>query len=444
MASRTIGFIGAGRIGRPMMRGLLSAGYAVQVHDKFKSAAESTIEAGATWAATPAAAATGADVVIVCLARPEHVMQSMLGDQGAADAMAAGATWVNTSTTDYHSTMQIADHLDKRGVFSLECPVSNLSHMGVDFGNSSIYCAGDRAGYDAVRDILETISRVSFFTGAIGTAQTVKLLTNHMFYGSVSICGDCFALSQDAGIPCQWMWQYMKGTPAHSVAAAQFIPMLLDGSYDTSCSLEIGVKDMKLTVALADELGVALPLGRVVGARYALAGEVYYQSHNHMKIVKLTEDANDIKIRIPDFAAPSRYGIDDAYVMGDEMVSDSLGRLTPKLPDHYEAPAFNPTPDQRRLVDTLIGFMARTNATLTDEAFDLGRAVGLDPTMIEKMIIWSVGTNWVVENRTSYLPDDTVLPRMASAVRALHLPYLHKVMAVVDGTKPAGEPNTPR
>lgn len=432
MAQTTIGFIGAGRIGRPMILALLAAGHRVQVYDKFKSAAHSVLAAGATWAFTPKDAATRAEVLITCLARPEHVTECMLDEGGAVHGMAAGTVWVNTSTTDYHSTMKIAEALREKGAYSLEGPVSNLSHMGVDFGNSSIYCAGDKAGYDAVKPILLAMTKVSFFTGAFGTAQTVKLLTNHMFYGSVSICGDCLALSQNAGIPTHWMWEHMRNSIAYSVPVDQFIPMVFDGSYDNSCSLEIGVKDMGLTIALADELGVALPLGRLVNDRYALAGAVYDQRHNHMKVVKLTEDANDLKIRIRDFEAPSKYGINADYVMGDSMATDGYGRVSPTLPARYAAPDFQPEATQQALIETLIAFMAYTNHVLTSEAFDLGRAVGLEKDLISEMIIWSVGTNWVVENRATYVPDRNVLQRMSATCKLMHLPYLLSISTKLD------------
>nr|WP_320136636.1 NAD(P)-dependent oxidoreductase [uncultured Amphritea sp.] len=426
----SIGFIGTGSMGRPMIHELLKKGYSVTVYDKYKSAAESVIAAGAVWADTPKACATDNQVVITCLPLPEDVLENMLGETGALDGMTPGTAWIDTSTTDYHNTLRIAKEAKERGIYSIEGPVSNLSHMGVDFANSSIYCAGDREGYDMSIDILNTITKISFYIGEIGTAQTTKLLTNLLFYGPIAICGDCFAISQQAGIPNHWMWDFVKASKGNSVASEQFMPMLLDGSYDSSCSLEIGVKDMNLTVSLADELRVDLPLGRIINGRYSLAGKVYNQRDGHLKISKLTEDANDIKIRISGFIGPSKYGINKSYVRGDAMVVDKYGRMKPKLPESYAAPSFDPTDQQLALAQTLVDFMEYTNYTLVKEAFDMGIAVGVERDLITDMILWSVGTCWVFENLDGYEPNEASLDKMAAIETDLHIPFIKEILAI--------------
>lgn len=428
----TIGFIGTGSMGRPMIHELLKKGYSVKVYDKYFSAAESVIKAGAIWADTPKECALDNQVVITCLPLPEDVLENMFGEAGALAGMAEGSVWIDTSTTDYHNTLRIAKEAKEKGIHCIEGPVSNLSHMGVDFANSSIFCAGDREGYDISLDILHTITKISFYTGAIGTAQTTKLLTNLLFYGPVAICGDCFAISQEAGIPNHWMWDFAKKSKGNSVASEQFMPMLLDGSYDSSCTLEIGVKDMSLTVALADELNVDLPLGRVIDGRYNTAGKVYNQQDGHLKISKLTEDANDIEIRIPNFIGPSKYGINKNYVRGDEMVTDKYGRTKPKLPDSYAAPAFEPSDKQLALAKTLVDFMEYTNFVFVKEAYDLGLSVGVEREMVTDMILWSVGTCWVFENFDGYTENTNALDEMAKVETSLHMPFIKDVLAIWD------------
>ena len=116
--------------------------------------------------------------------------------------------------------------------------------------------------------MLNTISKISFHVANIGEAQTVKLITNLLFYAQTVVCGECLAIAREAGIPLHWMWENTINTEAFSVSIEQFMPFLFDGSYDNSCTLEIGHKDMNLTCDLADELQVALPLGRIVRDHY--------------------------------------------------------------------------------------------------------------------------------------------------------------------------------
>jgi 3-hydroxyisobutyrate dehydrogenase len=147
-----ITFIGTGAMGKPMVRELLKNGYPVKVNDKYKKAAEPLVAAGAMWADTPKESAAGSEIVFTCLPLPEHVFENMMGADGALEGMHPGAIWVDTSTTDYHNTLQIADEAIKKEISSLEAPVSNLSHMGADFANTSIYVGGDKKAYDRVKE----------------------------------------------------------------------------------------------------------------------------------------------------------------------------------------------------------------------------------------------------------------------------------------------------
>lgn len=339
-----ITFIGTGAMGKPMARELMKNGYAVKVNDKYRTAAEPLIKEGAIWAGTPRESAIGSDIVFTCLPLPEHVYENMMGANGALAGMHPGAIWVDNSTTDYHNTLRIAEEGKKKGVISLEAPVSNLSHMGADFANTSIYVGGDKEAYDRIKEVLNTVSKISFHVAKIGEAQTVKLVTNLLFYSQTVVCGECLAVGQEAGIPLHWMWENTLNTKAFSVSVEQFMPFLFDGSYDNSCTLEIGHKDMNLTCDLADELDVALPLGRIVRDHYDEAIRRWDSQDGHIIVCKITEDDNDISLKIPNFVAPSKYGANPNYIPTGEMDTDQYGRMKPKLPDSYKAPAFQPSP----------------------------------------------------------------------------------------------------
>jgi len=77
---------------------------------------------------------------------------------------------------------------------------------------------------------------------------------------------------------------------AQSYVVDNYIPKVLDGSYDPSFTLGLATKDMRLISELGDYLNVDLPLGGTVYDSYQKAVGAYGFHEPHLKIVKLIED----------------------------------------------------------------------------------------------------------------------------------------------------------
>ncbi|NEP59165.1 MAG: NAD(P)-dependent oxidoreductase [Symploca sp. SIO2G7] len=414
---KKIAYIGTGAMGKQMIFKLLEYGYPVTVYDKYREAADTVVAAGAVWQDSPKEAAQDADLVITNLPLPHHVLENMLGEEGkkgALEGMKPQSTWLDFSTTDYHNTQYIAGVAAKQGVFSLESPVSNLSHMGVDFANVSFYVSGDREGYDLSKDALDAMGQISFFVNEdIGKAQTVKLLTNLLFYTAMIVLGEVLVVAQTNGIPLDWMWAYIKASPGCSFVAEQVAPFIFDGSYDRSCTLEITVKDTDLTVKLADELNVPMPIGRIVEERYRQAGQKYDQQLGHVTVTRLIEEDNNLQLRIPGFTAPSPYGANRDYVHLKTLVKDEYGRIKP-LPYQlkYEFPDKSKLEDGLvELAEVLTGFMEHINYLSLQEAYALGKNMGLTRELLTDVVRWSCGTSWVFDNEGNYQPDPSIVTK---------------------------------
>jgi len=435
-----ITFIGTGSMGRPMILKLLERGYQVTVNDKYPETAKTVLVRGAVWADTPRQAAEAGDIVITCLPLPHHVLENMLGETGALAGMRPRTTWIDTSTTDYHNTLNIAGEAAKKGVYSLEAPVSNLSHMGVDFANVSFYVGGDYEGFVNCEAALNTMGKISFYVGRIGQAQTMKLLTNLLFYTAAVTSGEALAIAQENGIPLHWFWDHIKASQGCSFFSEQVTPFVFDGSFDRSCTIEITAKDMGLTVALAEELGVDLPIGRIVERRYRKTFERYPPLDNHVKVVKLLEEENGITLRIPGLTAPSPYGADPDYVrpMGEEdFLEDQYGRVKPRLPAQYAAPPTDLTEAQRRLATTLTDFLAYVNNQVLTEANNLGRNMGHDNELLTNVVRWSCGISWVSDRYGTITPRESVIDEMAQLDSKLKLPATRELVEVFLSRRPA-------
>ncbi len=410
----TIAYIGTGSMGKPMIFKLLRLGYTVQVYDKYPQAAKTVIAAGAVWYDSPKEVAKNADIVVTNLPLPHHVTENMLGENGALAGMKTGSTWIDFSTTDYHNTQNIANEAKKKGVYSLESPVSNLSHMGVDFANVSFYVSGDKEGFDMSEQALNDMGKISFFVSKkIGEAQTVKLLTNLLFYTAMVVLGEVLVIAKTNRIPLDWMWDFIKASTGNSFVSEQVTPFIFDGSYDYSCSLEITVKDTDLTVKLADELNVPLPLGRIIEARYRQAGKKYKPLDNHVMVTKLIEEENNFDLRVPGFVAPSPYGLNRSYVHSDELVTDGFGRVKPKPYQlTYERPQQKLEENLEEIAQALTDFMEYINYLILQESYMLGKNMGLSRDLLVDVIRWSCGTSWVFDNEDSFQPDSSIVSKI--------------------------------
>ena len=420
-------------MGRPMIFKLLKKGYHVQVYDKYKEKADTVVAAGAVWKESPKEAAKNTDIVMTCLPLPHHVLENLLGEKGAIEGMHKGMTWIDSSTTDYHNTKHIAGIAAEKGIFSLEAPVSNLSHMGVDFANVAFYVGGDKPGFDDSESVLNTMGKKCFYVGEIGRGQTVKLFTNMLYYSAMVFWGEVLSITKASDIPLHWMWDFIKSSKGNCFATDQMTPFIMDGSYDYSCTLEITVKDTGLTVDLADELNVPLPIGRIVEERYRQAGDKYHAHDNQVFIVKQVEAENNLDLRVPGFTAPSKYGANRDYIMPNELVEDEYGRIRPQLPASYKSPQYHLESNQIEVAQTLTDFMAYVNYASLHECYMLGRKMKLDQELLREVVRWSVGPSWISDHEDSFQPENDILTKMKALETAnqhLKLPAISKFLSL--------------
>src|ERR1700712_5631307 len=93
-----IAVLGTGRMGAPIARNLLAAGFGVAVWNRTPGRARELGAAGARLAASPADAAGSADVVLTMVADGDAVAHAMTGPHGALSALRRGSVWIQMAT----------------------------------------------------------------------------------------------------------------------------------------------------------------------------------------------------------------------------------------------------------------------------------------------------------------------------------------------------------
>ena len=93
-----IAFLGLGGMGGGMARNLIKHGHSVIAWNRSPEPAAALHTEGARIAATPAEAASGAEIAMTMLANDEAVESVTLGANGLAEGLAKGAAHVSMST----------------------------------------------------------------------------------------------------------------------------------------------------------------------------------------------------------------------------------------------------------------------------------------------------------------------------------------------------------
>jgi 3-hydroxyisobutyrate dehydrogenase-like beta-hydroxyacid dehydrogenase len=257
-----VGFIGLGKMGHPMAANILKAGYEVTIQDVRREAGHDLEAAGAGWVDTPHEVAARSDVLLTSLPGPEVAEEVALGDEGVFAGLAKGATYIDTGTNPPSFMRRIAGIGQERGIHVLDAPISG-GIVGARDATLTIFVGGVEEDLERVRPVLETIGRKIVYMGPAGSGNAIKLINNLMMF--VNYVGACegVALGARAGIDPRRLLDVITPSMGQSRIFERALAAFLDEEA-IGGTTDLAVKDMRMGVELAEELGVPVDVGAMV------------------------------------------------------------------------------------------------------------------------------------------------------------------------------------
>src|SRR5687768_273263 len=167
MKDKTIGWIGTGLMGLPMVKHLLNAGYKVNIYNRTKQKALELIQMGCTWYDTPAALAAHSEVVVTIIGFPKDVEECYFGDEGIFKAAREGMVLIDMTTTKPSLAVKIAAEAEKIGADFIDAPVSG-GQVGAINGTLSVMIGGKKEVVDRVLPMFEVFGKNMVYEGAVG------------------------------------------------------------------------------------------------------------------------------------------------------------------------------------------------------------------------------------------------------------------------------------
>lgn len=264
---QNIGFIGAGVMGKSMIRNLMKKGFNVSVYSRTKAKAEDIIAEGAIWCDTAAACAKDQDAVITIVGFPKDVEEVYFGENGIIANAKKDAVLIDMTTSSPKLAARIYDAAKAAGAEALDAPVSG-GDSGAKAGTLSIMVGGDKASFEKALPVFEAMGTNIIYEGPAGCGQHTKMANQIALSGCISGVCEAIAYARKTGLDVQTMLDSISKGAAGSWQMNNTAPRMLKGDFDPGFFIKHYIKDMKIATEEGREAGVDLTMSETVLKMY--------------------------------------------------------------------------------------------------------------------------------------------------------------------------------
>ena len=273
METRKLAFLGLGVMGFPMAGHLARAGYSVTVYNRTASRAEKWLASMATAqknssARTPAAAAAGAGIVMMCVGNDDDVRAVALGPDGAVAAMQPGSILVDHTTASATVAREVHQAAAARGIGFLDAPVSG-GQAGAENGKLTIMVGGDAETYAAAEPVLATYAKAVTLMGGPGSGQLTKMVNQICVAGLVQALSEGINFAARAGLDVEKVLDVIGKGAAQSWQMDNRGKTMAADQFNFGFAVDWMRKDLSICLGEARANGAALPVTALVDQFYA-------------------------------------------------------------------------------------------------------------------------------------------------------------------------------
>ncbi|MEO1246345.1 MAG: NAD(P)-dependent oxidoreductase [Pseudomonadota bacterium] len=269
-----VAFIGLGVMGYPMAGHLKAGGFETIVFNRTRSKAERWVEEhGGSFAATPAAAAAGADFVFVCVGRDDDLREVTMGPAGVFETLAQGAVLVDHTTASAEIARELETEAGKRGTGFLDAPVSG-GQAGAENGQLTIMAGGTEDSFDRAKPVMESYAKAITRIGGAGSGQLAKMVNQICIAGLVQGLSEGLAFAKRAGLDPSLVVEAIGKGAAQSWQMDNRWRTMADGEFDFGFAVDWMRKDLGMALEAAEGMSLDLEVTRLVDSFYAEVQEL--------------------------------------------------------------------------------------------------------------------------------------------------------------------------
>ena len=261
MAER-IGLIGVGAMGGPMGKNLLKAGHSLVIYNRTRTRpeVEQLLQAGATYASSPAEVGRGASVIVTMVGNADDAREVT---RGVLSTMAQGGMIIGMETIDPATRRALEAEAIPRGVAYLDAPVSGGT-LGAERGTLTIMVGSTKEAFERAQPILSALGTNIYHCGPMGTGAVAKLSNNWIYLASMVSVVQAARMAQRANLDAASTHEIWLKSTGDCIAVRTRVPFRqvvqnnpVDNDYRPGYPIEHALKDLRLIASSAKELGVS-------------------------------------------------------------------------------------------------------------------------------------------------------------------------------------------
>ena len=257
-----VGWIGIGKMGLPMCRNLLDAGFAVAAYNRTHAKLAPLVERGAT-AANSVQDAAAAPIVVSMISNDAALRAVALGEDGVLANASQGAIYVDMSTVSPEASAEVASMARDRGIDYLRAPVSG----GVALAESAkltVLMSGPARAQERCQPIFEAMSAKQLNVGEAEEARYLKLLINMMVGSTAAIVAEALAYGRRGGLDWGTMLDAVGASAVASPLLGYKLEPLRNRDFTATFSIEQMMKDFDLLLSSGRDVHAPLPFAAMV------------------------------------------------------------------------------------------------------------------------------------------------------------------------------------
>ena len=266
-----VGFIGLGRMGRPMASNLRRKGFPVVAHDINRDAVAELVALGARAADDLADLVRSSDIIVTMLPSSVEVLAITTGAGGVLDHARPGQLVLDMSTVEPEATDRLATLAAAKGVAVVDAPVGRLA-IHADRGESLFMVGAAEDNLARVRPLLDAMGTTVLHCGGVGAGVRMKLVNNYLVIVSCQMNAEALALSQRFGLDLDRTLEVLNGTTAYNgQLQLNWTNKVLAGDISPGFTIDLAHKDLSLAMTAANAMRVPMPLGAAAREAFSTA-----------------------------------------------------------------------------------------------------------------------------------------------------------------------------